>query len=357
MSLNPILSLKKIIAIMTFSSFCILTFGQKSFKNSFESSLSYGRILAHRNDLKSIILNNSYSFEASMNFLTNGSKPYHYHYIFPTFGWTIHYTSSGNTNNIGNIISTYGSIKFPLSKKIKPLCFRLGLGAGWVEKKFDLERNYKNLAIGSNINLNIQLKFEKIFSFKKQHEIKYAILLNHLSNGSYKRPNLGLNIFQIQASHSFGIKSQNIDTSFKEFIHSNERNLYIYNISGFKENKTGSQELFYINETAIQYEHRKNIKSSFSNGIDILNNYSIKPTTNKILQIGINIGHSLNIGNIKINTQLGCHIYNKGESYRRIYNKITIDYLLTKRISTRLSLRSHLFSADFAGIGVGYKLI
>ncbi len=69
MSLNPILSLKKIIAIMTFSSFCILTFGQKSFKNSFESSLSYGRIIAHRNDLKSIILNNSYSFEASMNFL------------------------------------------------------------------------------------------------------------------------------------------------------------------------------------------------------------------------------------------------------------------------------------------------
>ena len=348
---------KKPTIMMMFLFLNILCIGQNSIKKSFESNLSYGRILAHRNTLKGIIIKNSYSFEASMNFHTDGKKTYHYYYAFPTFAWTLHYTNSGNNNDIGNIIASYGSVNLPLSKKINPLFIRLGFGAGWIEKKFDLEDNFKNLAIGSNLNLNVQIKFEKRFYKLKDHSFKYGLLLNHFSNGSFKRPNRGINLFQIQASYNLGIKHQNIDTSFKDFKNLNKNNLYVFNVSGFKENKTGSQELFYVNETAIQFDFRKNIKSSLTNGIDILHNYSIKPTTNKILQIGGVIGHTLNIGRLKINTQIGCHIYNKDELQKRIYNKIIMDYIISKRICTRISLRSHLFTADFVGLGLGYKLI
>ena len=356
MILNLTFVLKKTTLMLVFNLLCLVCVSQNSFKKSFESNLSYGRILPHRSTLKGIILKNSYSFEASLNFHTDGKKTYHYYYNFPTFSWTIHHTSSGNSKSIGSIIASYGSVNIPLSKRSNPLFIKLCFGAGWIEKKFDLESNFKNIAIGSNLNFNLQIKFEKIFYSLKNKYFKYGVLLNHFSNGSFKRPNLGINIFQMQASYSFGIKRQYIDTTYKNFKNLNKKNLCLYNVSAFKEVSTGSEKSFYINETAIQFEYRKNIKSSLNSGIDVLYNSSVKPSTKKNLQIGATFGHTLNIGNLKLITLIGCHIYNKDDIQRRIYNKINIDYLITKKISSRISLRSHLFTADFVGIGFGYKL-
>ena len=155
---------------------------------------------------------------------------------------------------------------------------------------FDLENNFQSIAIGSHINLNMQLKFEKKYCIKSKHQLKYGILLNHLSNGSYKLPNLGLNILQLQASYSLGVQPQSIDTSMKDFIQPKKNGIYLYNSSGFKENQILYDRLFYINETSIQLEARQGVKSSFLYGVDLLYNSSIKEQTNTFFQSGIILG-------------------------------------------------------------------
>ena len=350
------LSFEKTIIIIVFFFLTNVFYCQNLNKYTFESSTSYGRIIPHRTSIKKIVDNNAFSIESTINFQTNGKKTYHYYYLFPSFGWTLSYTNSGNSDDIGNILATYGSVSLPLSKKKNPLCFKLGLGVGWIGKTFDLENNFQSVAIGSHVNMNVQLKFEKKYRIKSKHQLKYGILLNHLSNGSYKLPNLGLNILQLQASYSLGVRPQSIDTSMKDFIQPKKHGIFLYNSSGFKENQILSDRLFYINETSIQLEARQGVKSSFLYGFDLLYNSSIKEQTNSFFQSGIILGHILHLNKLKIGTQIGCHVYNKGNIYRRVYNKIIAEYQISSKLFTRISLRSHLFTADFIGLGIGYKL-
>ena len=349
-------SFEKTIIIIVFFFLTNVFYCQNLNKYTFESSVSYGRIIPHRSSMKKMVDNNAFSIESTINFHTNGKKTYHHYYLFPSFSWTLNYTNSGNADDIGNILGTYGSVSLPLSKKKNPLCFKLGLGAGWIDKTFDLENNFQSVAIGSHVNMNVQLKFEKKYRIKSKHQLKYGILLNHLSNGSYKLPNLGLNILQFQASYSLGVQPQSIDTSRKDFLLQKKHGIYLYNSSGFKETQILSDRLFYINETSIQLEARQGVKSSFLYGIDLLYNSSIKEQTNSFFQSGIILGHILHLNRLKIGTQIGCHVYNKGNTYRRIYNKIIAEYQISAKLCTRISLRSHLFTADFIGLGIGYKL-
>ncbi len=332
---------------------CHFLIAQKTNKLNIEASVCYGRILPHNKHLEKIILNNSFSLESTLYFNSKGAKVHQAYFLYPSYGWSFNYTKSGNKNQIGNIFSTYGSITLPLQKKKNPLCFKVGLGLGWVEKVYDVNYNYQNLAVGSHLNANAQLKFEKIHLINKKHQFKYAILLNHLSNGDLKNPNLGFNIFQFQTCYSFGLKPQEIDTTIRTYNIA-KHNLSIFNSSGFKEININSEKLNYINETSFQFQKNYGIKSSLVLGTDLLYNSTLS-TKNKI-EVGVIFGHTLNVGKLKLGTQIGSHIYNKADNYRRLYNKILVEYQLIDNLSIRTSLRSHLFNADFFSLGLGYKI-
>tara|TARA_Y100000589_G_C27175413_1_gene638504 strand:- start:330 stop:1310 length:981 start_codon:yes stop_codon:yes gene_type:complete len=324
------------------------------YKLNLESSISYGRILPHNQHLKKIILNNSISLESTIYFNTNGNKTHHAHFLYPSYGLTFNFTKSGNKSQIGNIFSSYGSITLPLQKKTNPLSFKIGLGLGWVEKVYDVNSNYQNLAIGSHLNANAQIKFEKTHVLNKKQNLKYAILLNHLSNGDLKNPNLGFNICQFQTSYSFGLKPQKIDTLLKPLTKTKKHHFSIFNSSGLKEFKITSNGLNFINETSFQFEKNFGLKSNLITGLDFLYNSTLE--YEKKIEFGLIIGYVLTIGKLRLGAQIGSHIYNKSDNYRRIYNKIMAQYQLTNHLSIRASLRSHIFNADFMSIGIGYTI-
>ncbi|MBG15316.1 MAG: hypothetical protein CL853_03070 [Crocinitomicaceae bacterium] len=348
---------KRLIAIVSIFFSCYSVASQNPTKYSIESSFSYGRLLAHRPIMKKLVANNSYSFEATINFNTNGKKLNHRYYNYPIYGLTLNYTNPGNKIQIGNIVSTYGFFSLPLYNKKNALRFKLGLGVGWVEKTFDLQRNFQNTAIGSHINTNIQLKFEKVIPINKLNQLKWAILLNHLSNGSFQTPNLGLNIVQIQAAYLFGIKQQQIDTSKLEIKELKSSELSIYNSSAVKENQTPLSNKYYINETTLQYNFRKGPKTSYISGADIIVNNSLLEFTGNKIQLGVFIGHLMHLNNLKIGIQLGAYLYNRKDESETIYNKLFCEYDFSNRIYSRLSLKSHWAKADFFSLGIGYRIL
>lgn len=346
--------LKKILLLKLILILYLFSIGQKNYKLNFESSISYGRILPHNQHLRKIILNNSVSLESTIYFNSNGTKTHHACFLYPSYGWSFNFTKSGNKNLIGNIFSTYGSLTLPLQKKKNPLSFKIGLGLGWIEKVYDVNSNYQNLAVGSHLNANAQIKFEKTHVLNKKQNLKYAILLNHLSNGDLKNPNLGFNICQFQTSYSFGLKPHKIDTTLRHYVKKKKYYFSIFNSSGFKESKINSERLNYINETSLQFEKNYGLKSSLITGFDFLYNSTLEHE--KKIEFGLIIGYVLNVGKLRLGAQIGSHLYNKSENYRRIYNKIMAQYQLTNYLSIRTNLRSHIFNADFMSIGIGYTI-
>ena len=329
-------------------------YSQNRFKNSIESSFSLGRLLAHRPAMEKLVENNSYSFESTLNFNTNGTKIHHKYYKYPTYGLTLNYTNSGNKNNIGNIYSANGFINLPFSNNQNSLRFKFGLGLGWVEKIFHLENNYQNLAIGSHLNANIQIKIEKKVQLKNRQSIKYSVQLNHFSNGAFKTPNLGLNFVQLQISHQLAFKKQALDTSFK-ILEKNKKFILNYlNSSALKENQIPTLENFYINESTIQINYRKDIKSSYILGTDFLYNLSLESIEGRPIQSGLFFGYLMHFDKLKTGIEMGLYIYNKKEPKEILYHKIFTEYEILKNINLRLTLKTHWAKADFISIGIGY---
>ena len=329
---------------------------QNPYKYSFDGSLSFGRLLAHRNSMRRMVDKNSYSAEITFNLHTNGVKHHHKEYNYPSYGFTINYSNPGNKTDIGNIICSYGFVSLPINKNKNPFHFKIGLGMGWVEKTFDLDNNFQSLAISTHLNANVQLKIERSFKLKNQHFLKGAILFNHLSNGSFQTPNLGLNLTQLQLSYSLGLKKQIADsTNLKNSIFK-KQNLTIYNSSAFKENQTPTLKKYYINETCIQHQYRLGHKSGIISGFDILYNPSLEDFTNKRSQCGLFVGHLLHLDKLKIGLLMGTYFYNKKDKSETLYHKLFTEYHFTNKLSARLTLKSHWAKADFFSLGIGYKI-
>ena len=348
------------IRLIVFASFVFIILNvasQNDSKYSFETNLSYGRLLAHRTVMKNLIENNSYSLESTVNFNTNGSKLYERYYHYPSFGITINYTHSGNNEQIGSIISSYAFFTLPLNKTKNAMRFKLGLGVGWIEKIFDLETNFQNIAIGSHINTNIQIKFEKTINLKNLKQLKFALLLNHLSNGSFKTPNLGLNFIQLQTGYLIGFFQNKIDTTRLVQLKNKPTQLVLYNSSAFKENQAPENKKYYINETTLQFSFRKGLKTSFFTGTDIIVNNSLIDFNKNKLQVGVFAGHIMHLDKLKIGVQLGSYLFNRKDKSESIYNKLFCEYELHKKVFARLSLKSHWAKADFFSLGIGYRLI
>lgn len=226
----------------------------------------------------------------------------------------------------------------------------------WVEKTFDLKNNYQSLAIGSHLNANVVLRFEKDFIINKKQYLYAGFGLDHISNAAFKMPNLGLNFISLRLGYNFCTESNKIDTIFDEIKYKSNLNFQINFASGIKENNDFLQKKYIIHEFSTQLGYRKGDKSNIISGLDFLYNPSVEFFTNKKIQLGSYVGHLLHLDKLKIGVIMGAYIFNKKFKNENLYHKIFVEYDFNNKINGRLTLKSHWAKADFLGIGIGYKI-
>ena len=88
------------------------------------------------------------------------------------------YTSLGNNPFVGHAYSLTPYINFPLYQTPHfRFCYRFGTGLSWLTKKFNVNTDYNNIAIATNINASIRTDFEahwyiqQAYAFRR-HRIK-----------------------------------------------------------------------------------------------------------------------------------------------------------------------------------------
>ena len=159
-----------------------------------EAKLHYGFFYAHHLELE--IFNSHFpAFELNLQKQTYGKHKSERSYDYPLVGFSFFYSGLGGFDAIGSSFALYPFINFPLWRKNDFfLGFRFGLGVGYLTKKFDRIDNYKNLAIGSNLNAAVNIMFDLRYRLSNRFILSGGISLQHFSNGSLKLPNYGLNI-------------------------------------------------------------------------------------------------------------------------------------------------------------------
>ena len=178
-----------------------------------------GWLSKHRPVMEHVPQEHVYGFELGVKRRLNGrnyqgkARDFHHAYGHPDFGLSFIYTGTGNKELMGQAYGLIGSgfMKLHQSERFQ-LVFRMGAGLGWVEKTFDRLENHKSIAIGSHLNMMGRFGLHGNYSLGKVN-VFAGLGLTHFSNGSFRTPNLGINVFAAHAGLSYQLTDDQSRTS------------------------------------------------------------------------------------------------------------------------------------------------
>ncbi|PLX01413.1 MAG: hypothetical protein C0595_14855 [Marinilabiliales bacterium] len=337
-----------------------------------ETRLHYGFLLSHHLELNRF---NSHfpMYEISIQKLTYGQKRWEQKYDYPLVGFSLLYSDLGGYKELGNVYAAFPYLNFPLFRKHESTFnLRLGLGLSWLENKFDNITNYKNFAIGSHLNLAASIQFEYRRQINKRFTLSCGTTLTHFSNGTTKTPNYGLNIFTANIAVSYSL--YNPKRSGGRML---LPELYTYEFDGRQylemnfvivvSNKDMTQSVgkrFMVYASHIDIMKRVSYKSKFGIGIDLtadlsdkyfLDSEGAQANPASYLKTGISGGYELVISRMSILTNIGLYVGGKVRKSGDSYQRFTLKYHINENFTTNLALNTHAGTADFIGIGLGYR--
>jgi hypothetical protein len=247
-----------------------------------------------------------------------------------------------------------------------PFHLNFGFGISWLTKKFDLESNYFNRAIGSHMNVYAQAGA----SFKipiGRTFLNTGVHMHHVSNGSIIAPNQGLNYLtlnmgvQFRSAHTFRALYPDKRKASNKGDH---RIAFIY-APGIKETDRRVDKQFLTSSFIFDYGYFFHAARSIGLGLNIFYNDTwayidhISTEKNKDIspfQSAIHVSWQMNRGPLAFILQPGFYIYHPAPNAPFMTNRFGLKYSFVNNICLQIAVKAHWFAnADYFEWGIGYE--
>ncbi len=327
----------------------------------------FGAILPHRQIVNEVIEGHTFASEVSFYKATSGKNNWQQQYNYPRLGVSALYVNFGNPTELGESIGVFPFIELPLNQRKIQLNFKVGYGIGYISKPFDRVNNYKNVVIGSFFNALIYLNLGVRLPLSQRVKLSSGLSIIHFSNGSFERPNLGVNIASISTglSYEFGNKITPLTTE----IVSREKKWTKQLMVGFgvKETPPVDGPKYFVNTYSFNMIKLKRDKSSYGFGADLFYDASLQSTIlrgdelaqtkeSDNFRLGVIGIYSFDFGKISLLLEIGGYLYTKYEEQGFIYNRFTSRFNVSDKVFLNLGLKTHYAVADFVEAGIGINI-
>ncbi len=296
---------------------------------------------------------------------TPGNKAWHNIYKFPQYGLNLWYSDLGANPYTGKALLLVPFINFPLKRyNNSSLYLYVGTGLAYLSKTFNVKENYQNIAISTHFNAAIRLNLKYVYSLKKT-DLSLGLGLTHISNGAFKKPNLGYNIPTINLGIAYSELSKRkfLKRQIPLFTRNNNFSI-LFNYSNKALYPPGWKSYSAYNIQA-GYLYSATLKSSLGINAELIydrSEYEMCKRSGDTLKSefatikpAFSFAYCLKIEKLELQFHLGTYLWSKYKEEGYIYTRLVIRYKLTNKFFTNLSLRSHYFKADATEIGVGYN--
>lgn len=327
------------------------------------ASFTPGFLLAHRADIKNLASHNmgyEISFEREHNNSYWGD-----HYTKPTIGFGVLYYDLGKETT-GDAIGGTAHIKLQVAElKTFQLNFRMAGGLAYLTKKFDLQENRRNQAVGSHLNGSMQFGLVARKLFENSY-LEMGPSISHYSNAAFKLPNLGYNIpsLTIRYGRILG------NAVHKETEGSIRRELLQWRvIAVYGKKQLNISDPIDFTNFGLQLRGLYRVKSvrSWRFGLDYTHDktygFSEDPqqdldalSIGETAEIAMSGGFQWSFGKTDVVAELGAYVYRPYSSKSPINQRMGIVYRFTEQLSVQGTLKFHNGVADFFEWGMGYTL-
>ncbi|MHC1704567.1 MAG: acyloxyacyl hydrolase [Tenuifilaceae bacterium] len=329
---------------------------------------SSGVLVPHHNVLDSLKQGFVSAFEISYKLRVDGNKYWHRYYNFPAFGVSLMYTDFNNKKVLGSAISANTYLKFNLIEtNWQTLQLKVASGVAYIGKTYDSVRNPKNIAISSKINLALNLGISSRIILSRGNHVTIGINALHYSNGSFKKPNYGLNFILGSIGYNFSIGTYRKFSSNKtNQINREKSSMFITYSGAIKEagdpggQKYYAQSLSYIYlvtyEKLLHYGGAIDIMYDESSFVHIRQDSLARTSKLNALKAGITLQGEMSLDKLSFFGDFGAYLYNKDKHVGPLYQRIGVRYNINSFLKVQLALKTHFNVADHIEFGVIYKI-
>ncbi|MFN5417257.1 MAG: acyloxyacyl hydrolase [Flavobacteriia bacterium] len=356
---------KLLLNFLLFFIFSTFTYGQKE-NIFFSAEYAYGAIIPEYQFVNSIVEKNIQQLEFSLLKKTYGTSYWQRKYNYPQFGFSLFASTLGNKTILGDEFALYPFVQFSSHPTHKfHIENKIGLGLGFATKRFDLEENYQNIAVGSIVNVHFNYRLGFAYDFNATTSLRAGLNFHHYSNANMKEPNLGINMVSASLGLTKAISPQKtrLTPEIPSFEKGNEF-LFIQSFGG-KHTRALQSDVYFTSSFAFEFNRKLNHIFHFGAGLDVFYDsstkieMSVKDSSNYTkkddFRTGIHIAQEFVYNKCSFIIQEGIYLGLMDKvSHSFMYNKIIFRYKWNKHFITQAAVKSHLHILDYPEIGFSY---
>ncbi len=338
------------------------------FKNkSLRADYHYGYIWAHRPRVEHLTKGHTQGFELSLQTQTDGSKSWQRVHGYPQTGVSIMYFDLANQKVLGNAAAMIGYINFPLVRREGfQVFFHTGAGIGYLTKKFDPVTDHKNMGIGSHLNATIRVGLQTQFQVSKNIFLHLNYGVTHFSNTAFRLPNLGINNISLSGGLMYQFREQEKFLVPEIPVCEKNRTMEMVYGTGVKENFPPDGKQYFAHTIYFQLVKTLSHKSKVTAGLDgfydlslfrFVENISTENEKHvKAIRGGIHGGYEMQINHFALLFHMGYYLLDRTKIDGGFFHRYGLKYDIGKRFFVNLSLKTHWARADYAELGLGWRI-
>ncbi len=326
----------------------------------------YGFIVPHHPPVRYLQKGHTPVYELTIGKRLDGAKDWHSGYRFPWLSLGYNYTNFQYKEVLGDAHSLFGVIQIPIiQRKSFLLDYNFSFGFAYFTKVFNTTENYYNIVAGSRVNAYLKLGVGLSHQISPKYKFNYGIALLHYSNGSVKKPNLGINQAVLNMALSFDASRKESMKLPEKTTRLNGGEWLVVIAGGWKEISVSNPKTFSAFSSTINYE-RRFLKKQLGVGMDFFYDGSLTSVEDKEANFtsdpannfrqGIHVGYGLVFGNMVFTVNTGYYLFLKHNTDGHVYSRFGLRYYFENNLVANLSLKTHLGVADFVEWGFGYYI-
>jgi hypothetical protein len=332
------------------------------------ANLISGVLMYHHKEMEILREKPVGAIELSWIFHGNGNKLWHQFYHYPEYGLSYVFMDLGSPTILGYSHGLLPFVNFPVTPFNHKLSagFRVGGGISYITKKYHRTENFKNSAISTHINALVSFNLEGRYNITNDLSARLGFHLTHLSNGTIKKPNAGLNYPMISLGLAYCYKNQKISNENRLKFVDRQNRFQFFGYGSYKEAKGAGGPKYGVG--AISMEYSRPIKTLWRYGIALdlmydessafIMEYKEIPYDTKwqTVSSGVTINTEIMLDRLSAVVHFGKYIQNPSREGGALYQRIGLRYRFVNRFWMHLALKTHWGSADYIEFGLGYKI-
>jgi len=349
----------------------LLAGNNDSTRIAIEAEYQMGIVVPHHTSMTYLI--NDYARGAEINLIRQRYKSglWESYLNRPETGIGFWFSTFGRPDIYGEGYALYPFINFRLFDLGKLQAkSKVALGLGYANKPFEVGVNTYNTVFGSHLNAYIGFGLLLNYPINKNISISGSFSLNHMSNGSSRKPNNGINTATLSLGAIYELKS--IEEPI--YQHADPPSLsareWVTTISaGRNQPAAYNPTIYWSGSLTTSHLWYKNTVKAYGLGVDFIR-FGGAPLASKNFQdIDQNAVYSFkdelyaglfatmesHLGSTALYMSLGGYLYSATKPRQPVYARLGIRQKLSGNILAHFGIKANFFTAEFIEFGLGYR--